>query len=192
MKKIILLITISLLFSGNAYTNEEIDKALEKCADTQIAYGNIKNIDKSYYEDNEIYKIMLSEKNSLQLKADEAGDIFTKSYKQYWADNPRPKYPTRENIANYNFDDYRKASDEYEKKETAYLKPFKDKMLNLDKEVKKQELLVKETISMLVRKKIGTLTIQEKARSIKNYTKKFTLCESAHGKTPRSFMLEWG
>jgi hypothetical protein len=63
----------------------------------------------------------------------------------------------------------------------------------LDKEVKKkQELLVKETISMLVRKKIGTLTIQEKARSIKNYTKKFTLCESAHGKTPRSFMLEWG
>jgi hypothetical protein len=76
MKKILLLITISLLFSGNAYTNEEIDKALEKCADTQIAYGNIKNIDKSYYEDNEIYKIMLSEKNALQLKYDEAGDIF--------------------------------------------------------------------------------------------------------------------
>jgi hypothetical protein len=65
-------------------------------------------------------------------------------------------------------------------------------MLNAGEAVKKQELLVKEIISMSVKKKIGTLTVKEKARLIKNYTKKFTLCEEAHGKTPRSFMLEWG
>jgi len=191
MKKLLLTILFTLVLSGGANADEKIDKALEKCADTQIFLGNLKDIDKSYYENNEIYKIMLSDKYAFQSIRDEAGETFTKSYKQYWEDNPRPSYPTRENIANYNFDDYRKASDEYEKKETAYLKPFKDKMLKAEEVLKKQEQLLKEATQIIIRDKLLTMGLNEKAKTIPNYTKKFTLCEEAYSKTPKGFMLEW-
>ena len=44
MKKILSIIVLGLLFSGNAYSKSEIDIAIEKCADTQIFLGSEKNI----------------------------------------------------------------------------------------------------------------------------------------------------
>jgi len=191
MKKLLGIVVLWLLFSTNGHTEEEIDKALEKCADTQIAYGNIKRIDKSLYEKNEIYLIMVEEKTRLQKSYDEYGDIYEATYKKYWKENPQPKTPNYETISTYNFEDYKKEKAEWDKKEKEFLQPYEDELLKRGELVKKQEQLIKEMAQIIISKKLKSLSLKEKAKTIPNYTKKFTLCEEAYSKTPKGFMLEW-
>jgi len=192
VKKLLSILVLSLLFGGNSYSEEQVDIALEKCADTQIAYGNIKKIDKSLYEKNEIYLIMVEEKTRLKKSYDEYGDIFEATYKKYWKENPKPKYPKQETLSTYNFEDYKKAKAEWDKKEKEFLQPYEDELLKRGALVKKQEQLIKETAQIFVRKKLESLSLKEKAKTITDYTKKFTMCEEAYSKTPKGFMLEWG
>ena len=192
MKKLLSILVLSLLFSLGANAEEHIDKALEKCADTQIAYGNIKRIDKSLYEKNEIYLIMVEEKTRLQKSYDEYGDIYEATYKKYWKENPQPKTPNYETISTYNFEDYKKEKAEWDKKEKEFLQPYEDELLKRGALVKKQEQLIKETAQIIINKKLDNLSLKEKSKSIANYTKKFILCEEAYSKTPKGFMLEWG
>ena len=76
MKKILLILVLGLLLSGNAYSKSDIDIAIEKCADTQIFLGSKKDIPKSIYEDHEMYKAMLKERDILQKDYDEYGVIY--------------------------------------------------------------------------------------------------------------------
>lgn len=192
MKRCFLILISSFLFSLNTYAKDELNKALEKCADAQIYLGNIANIEKAFYENNEIYLVMIKERNKLKKESDEAGEFYTKAYQKYWKDNPRPKMPTRETIKNYSFEDYKNALAEYEKKENIYMKPYDNKMKTANDLVKKQEALILETVQFITKKKLESLNLREKAKSINNYTKKFTMCEEANKNTPKSFMLEWG
>ncbi|MDA9752329.1 hypothetical protein N9V07_03215 [Candidatus Pelagibacter sp.] len=192
MKKILSILVLSLLFGGNSYSEEQVDNALEKCADTQIAYGNIETIDKVLYENDELYLAMIKEKGRLNKSHDEYGVIYKTKYEKYWKDNPKPKYPKQETLSTYNFEDYKKAKDEWDKKEKEFLKPYEDELSKRWKLFKKHELLIKETAQIIVSKKLENLSLKEKAKTITNYTKKFIMCEEAYSKTPKGFMLEWG
>ncbi|MDA8738048.1 hypothetical protein N9M42_03265 [Candidatus Pelagibacter bacterium] len=192
MKKLLVIVVLGLLLSGNAYSKSEIDAAIEKCADTQIVLGNEKNIPKSFYEDHEVYKVMLKDKEQLQKDYDEYGDFYSATYKKYWKDNPRPKYPKQSTMSTYNFEDYKKAKAEWEREEEKYLKPFTAKVLAYGKSIKKQDALIAEMIRSLTAMKLKTLGLKDKAKNIQEYTEKFILCESTHSKTPKGFMLQWG
>ena len=54
IKKLLSIIVLGLLLSGNAYSKSDIDIAIEHCADAQF-YGNEHGISKSIYEDNAVY-----------------------------------------------------------------------------------------------------------------------------------------
>ena len=192
MKKLLGIIVFSLLMSGNVYSKNDTDIAIEKCADTQIFSGNKKNIPKSFYEDHEIYKVMLKDKEQLQKDYDEYGNFYSTTYKKYWKDNPRPRYPKQETLSTYNFEDYKKAKAEWEKEEEKYLKPFTAKVLAYAESVKRQDALIIEMIRSLTAMKLKNLSLKDKAKSIQEYTIKFTLCESTYNKTPKGFMLQWG
>ena len=192
MKKILAIIVLGLIWSGSVHADKKIEKALERCADTQIAYGNTNEIVKSFYEKNDIYLIMIKEKMRLQKSYDEYGDIYEATYKKYWKDNPRPRMPNRKTISTYSFEDYKKDKAEWDKQEKEFLQPYEDELLKRDGLVKKQEQLIKETKQIFISKKLELLPLKEKAKTIPNYTKKFTLCEEAYSKTPKGFILEWG
>jgi len=192
MRKLLGILVLGLLISGNAYSKSEIDIAIEKCADTQIFLGSEKNIPKSFYEDHEIYKVMLKDKEQLQKDYDEYGDVYEATYRKYWKDNPKPGYPKQETMSTYNFEDAKKARAEWEREEEKYLKPFTVKVQAKWEKIKKQDALIKEMMRSLTAMKLEKLGLKDKAKSIQGYTTKFTLCESAHNKTPKGFMLEWG
>ena len=44
MKKILGIVFLGLLWSGSVHADKKIEKALERCADTQITYGNTNEI----------------------------------------------------------------------------------------------------------------------------------------------------
>ena len=192
MKKLLGIIVLGLLLSGNAYSKSDIDIAIEKCADTQIFLGSEKSIPKSFYEDHEIYKLMLKDKEQLQKDYDEYGDVYEATYRKYWKDNPKPGYPKPETMSTYNFEDAKKARAEWEREEEKYLKPYTDKVKAMGESFKKQHELIKEMKRSLTAMHLKKLGLKDKARTIQAYTTKFTLCESAHNKTPKGFMLEWG
>lgn len=192
MKKFISVIVLFLACSGSAFADKKIEKALERCADTQIAYGNTSEIVKSFYEKNDIYLIMIKEKMRLQKSYDEYGEIYEATYKKYWEDNPRPRMPNRETIRTYSFEDYKKDKAEWDKQEKEFLQPYEDELLKRGELVKKQEQLIKETAQFFISKKLEVLPLKEKTKTIPNYTKKFILCEEAYTKTPKGFMFEWG
>jgi len=192
MKKILLILVLGLLLSGNAYSKSDIDIAIEKCADTQIFLGSKKDIPKSIYEDHEMYKAMLKERDILQKDYDEYGVIYQATYKKYWKDNPKPRPPKYETMSTYNFEDYKKADAEYEIREKEILKPFTDKAKAMWGSVKKQETLVDEWIRSITAMKLEKMNLKDKAKTIQKYTKKFTKCEEDHNKTPKGFMLSWG
>lgn len=191
MRKLLAFIVLGLLWCGSAYADKKIEKALERCADTQIAFGNPNKILKSFYEKNAIYLTLVKEKMRLQKSYDEYGDIYEATYKKYWKDNPKPRMPNRDTIRTYSFEDYKKDKAEWDKQEKEFLQPYEDELLKRDELVKKQEQLVKEAAQIFIIKKLEGLPLKEKAKTIQNYTKKFTLCEEAHSKTPKGFMLEW-
>ena len=191
MKKILEIVVLGLLLSGNAYSKSDIDIAIEKCADTQIFLGSEKSIPKSFYEDHEIYKLMLKDKKQLQKDYDEYGDVYEATYRKYWKDNPKPGYPKPETMSTYNFEDAKKARAEWEREEEKYLKPYTDKVKAKWEKVKKQDALIKEMMRSLTAMKIEKLGLKDKAKSIQEYTKEFILCESNHNNTPRGFMLQW-
>ena len=185
------LLGIELKWGGVAYSKSDIDIAIEKCADTQIFLGSEKNIPKSFYEDHLIYKAMLKKKQLLKSDYDAYGDIYKATYTKYWKDNPKPPRVKYETQSTYSFDDYKKARAEWDRKENEYLKPFKDEVKAKWKRVKKEDALIKEMMRSLTAMKLEKLGLKDKAKSIQGYTTKFTLCESAHNKAPKGFMLEW-
>jgi len=192
MKKLLSIMVLGLLLSGNAYAESEIDIAIEKCADTQIFLGSEKSIPKSFYEDHEVYQLMIKDKRLLLKDYEAYGVIYKAAYTKYWKDNPKPKYPKQSTMSTYNFEDYKKADAEYTKKELKFLKPFEDEVKAKWGKVKKQDALIKEMMRSLTAMKLEKLGLKDKAKGIQGYTTKFTLCESAHNKTPKGFMLEWG
>ena len=69
------------------------------------------------------YKLMIKDKEILQKNYDEYGVTYQATYKKYWKDNPRPKYPKQETLSTYNFEDYKKASAKWDNDEENYMKP---------------------------------------------------------------------
>ena len=191
MKKLLIFFTLFLIFGGVAYSKSDIDIAIEKCADIQIVLGNKKNIPKSFYEEHLIYKSMLEKKQLLKRDYDAYGDIYKATYTKYWKDNPKPPGVKYETQSTYNFEDYKKAKAEWDKKEKEYLKPYEEKILLKGGEVKKQDALVKEMMRSLVATKLKKMNLKNKSKTIQGYTSQFMLCEGAHNKTPKGFMLEW-
>tara|TARA_B110000285_G_C14800775_1_gene457335 strand:+ start:53 stop:631 length:579 start_codon:yes stop_codon:yes gene_type:complete len=191
MKKLMSIIALGLLLSGNAYSKSDIDIAIEQCADAQF-YGNELGISKAIYEDHVIYKLMLEDEVQIQKDYDEYGVVYQDTYKKYWKDNPRPKPPKQSTLSTYSFEDYKKAKVKWDEEEDKYIKPFTDKLLAFGEKVKKQKILIKEMRRSLVAMSLKKITLKDKAKSIQEYTTKFTLCESDHNKTPRGFMLQWG
>ena len=191
MKKILGIVVLGLLFSGNAYSKSDVDAAIEKCADGQF-FGNEKGIPKSIYENHELYKLMVKDMEILQKNYDEYRVTYQATYKRYWKDNPRPKYPKQETLSTYNFEDYKKVSAKWHNDEEKYMKPFTEKLLALAENLKKQDELIKEMKRSLVAMNLKKLNLKDKAKTIKGYTEKFTSCESTHNETPKGFMLEWG
>ena len=191
MKKFLGIVVLALLLSGNAYSKSDVDAAIEKCADAQF-FGNEKGIPKSIYENHEVYKLMIKDKEILQKNYDEYGVTYQATYKKYWKENPRPKYPKQETLSTYNFEDYKKARAKWDNDEEKYMKPFTEKLLALAENLKKQDELIKEMKRSLVAMNLKKLNLKDKAKTIQGYTAKFTLCESTHNKTPKGFMLEWG
>ena len=135
---------------------------------------------------------MLEDEAQIQKDRDEYGVVFQATYKKYWKDNPRPKSPKQSTLGTYSFEDYKKAKAKWDEEEDKYMKPFTDKLLALGEKDKTQKALVKEMRRSLVAMSLKKLSLKDKAKSIQEYTTKFTLCESTHNKTPKGFMLEWG
>jgi hypothetical protein len=191
MKKLLSIISLSLMLFGNAYSKSDIDIAIEKCADAQFL-GNEKGISKAIYEDHVIYKLMLEDKEQIQKDYDEYGVVYQATYEKYWKDNPRPKSPKQETLSTYSFEDYKKAKVKWDEEEDKYMKPYTDKVKAMGESFKKQHELIKEMKRSLTAMHLKKLGLKDKAKTIHAYTTKFTLCESAHNKTPKGFMLEWG
>ena len=191
MKKLLSILVLGFLLSGNAYSKSDIDIAIEKCADAQF-YGNEQGISKAIYEDHVIYKLMLEDEVKIQKNYDEYGDVYEATYKKYWKDNPRPKSPKQSTLSTYSFEDYKKAKAKWKEEEEKFMKPYTEILLSFSEKVEKQKASVKEMRRSLIAMSLKKITLKDKAKSIQEYTTKFTLCESDHNKTPRGFMLQWG
>tara|TARA_Y100000389_G_C17347010_1_gene456369 strand:+ start:358 stop:936 length:579 start_codon:yes stop_codon:yes gene_type:complete len=191
MKKILTTVVLGLMLSGNAYSKSNMDVAIEKCADAQFL-GNTKGISNAIYEDNELYKLMLKDKEQLQKYYDEYVVTYQVIYEEYLKDNPRPKNPINSTTSTNSFDAYKKAKVIWDKEKYEYMKPFTNKLLALGVNLQKQDLLIIKKGRSLVTMNLKKLDLKAKAKSIEGYIKKFKLCEAAHNNTPKGFMLEWG
>jgi hypothetical protein len=191
MKKLLLILILSLILSGNAYSNSDVVTAIEKCADAQF-FGNEKGIPKSFYENHEEYKLAIKDKEIPQKNYDKYVVYFEATIQKYLEDNQRPKYPQQVTLSEYNFEDYRKAHAKFDNDLEKYLKQFTKELLTRREILKKQIEIIKETKRSLVAIHLKKLNLKDKAKTIQGYSTKFISCESTYNKTPKGFMLEWG
>ena len=159
IKKLLSIIVLGLLLSGNAYSKSDIDIAIEHCADAQF-YGNEHGISKSIYEDNAVYNSMLEDEAQIQKDRDEYGVVFQATYKKYLKDNPGPKSTKQSTLSTYSFEDYKKAKAKWDEEEEKYMKPFTEKLLVLREKLKTQKALVKEMRRSLVAKSLKKITLK--------------------------------
>tara|TARA_B100000787_G_C16089217_1_gene248110 strand:+ start:111 stop:698 length:588 start_codon:yes stop_codon:yes gene_type:complete len=194
MKKILGIIVLSLLLSGNSYSKSIIDVVIEKCTDAQ--YVNEKWIPKSIYENEDVYKSRLNKRQTLLKKYNEYRLIYNATKKKYLKNNPKPKYnasldPEIGPLNIYDVKEYDIVKVKWAEDELKFMKPFKDKFSDFGKNIKEQDTLIKEIKLSLVTSYLGKIALKHKAKTIEFYILRFKNCEDSHNRTPKGFMLEW-
>tara|TARA_Y100000590_G_scaffold453082_1_gene597430 strand:+ start:607 stop:1221 length:615 start_codon:yes stop_codon:yes gene_type:complete len=197
MKNIFLIASLLLSFNYS-FANQlnleesEIYNALIRCSDAEYYDGSLKNINKSFYSNNEVYISKKDELKNLKIKKTSFDDIYVKAYSEFYELNPPPDLPTFENFDKFNFQDYKKLKDEYEDMKKSELEPYNIEKNKLKKEIKnleKEMVKIARDLTYLI---VTKMSMKEKISNIPNYVNNFEQCENSFNLTPRAFILKWG
>ena len=191
MKKFLGIIILSLFLNGNAYSKTDVDSAIEKCADAQFL-GNEEGISKVIFEKNKVYNQLLKDRDLQQKNYNEFIVFFEATFKKYREDNAKPKYPTLESNWLNDYEAYKKANTEWDKKKDEYMLPYTNKVKFIGNNFSKQNKLIKEMKKSLTEIYLKKLDLKNKAKIIRGYASQFQICENSHNTTPKGFMLMWG
>ena len=190
MKKILKILILSLLLSVNANSADDIDIALENCADDQFL-GDEEGIPKSILESQVSYNQLLKDREILRKNLATYTILYKTKYNKFWKDNPRPKFPKQKTSNMYNFEDYKIVKDKWDMEEEQYMKPYTDQIKVMRESYNEQRELIYEMKKSLTLKYLKKINIKDKATTVPLYTIKFTECEVIYYETPKGFKLKW-
>ena len=190
MKKILKILILSLLLSVNANSADDIDIALENCADDQFL-GDEEGIPKSILESQVSYNQLLKDKELLRKNLATYTILYKTKYNKFWKDNPRPKFPKQKTSNMYNFEDYKIVKDKWDMEEEQYMKPYTDQIKVMRESYNEQRELIYEMKKSLTLKYLKKINVKDKATTVPLYTIKFTECEVIYYETPKGFKLKW-
>ena len=190
MKKILIILILSLLLSINANSADDIDIALENCADDQFL-GDEEGIPKSILESQVSYNQLLKDREILRKNLATYTILYKTKYNKFWKDNPRPKFPKQKTSNTYNFEDYKIVKDKWDMEEEQYMKPYTDQIKVMRESYNEQRELIYEMKKSLTLKYLKKINVKDKAVTVPLYTIKFTECEVIYYETPKGFKLKW-
>ena len=190
MKKILKILILSLLLSVNANSADDIDIALENCADDQFL-GDEEGIPKSIYEGQVSYSQLLKDRELLKKNFATYTIFYKTKFNKFRDDNPKPKFPKQKTSSMYNFEDYRIAKDKWDLEEEKYMKPYTDQIKVMRESSNEQRKLINEMKKTFTLKYLKKINIKDKAMTVQLYTTQFTECEINYNETTKGFMLKW-
>ena len=190
MKKILKILILSLLLSVNANSADDIDIALENCADDQFL-GDEEGIPKSILESQVSYNQLLKDRELLRKNLATYTILYKTKYNKFRKDNPRPKFPKQKTSNTYNFEDYKIVRDKWDMEEEQYMKPYTDQIKVMRESYNEQRELIYEMKKSLTLKYLKKINVKDKATTVPLYTIKFTECEVIYYETPKGFKLKW-
>ena len=167
MKIILKTIVLSLLLSGNAYANENIEDMIENCADNRfINKTRINEFTPMLYLLKPKFKELEKEMNSLKEKKNAANDKFKKEATDGKNSKEFKLYVEQFTLSNKDF--------------TKRLEEVENQMMSF----------IRSQASNFI--KSEEFELRSKVKSIDGYLEYYTYCEKKSQGTPISFKLRWG
>jgi len=192
MKKLLGIVVLGLLLSGNAYANKNIENMLENCADDR--YVNKTKLNKftpMLYLVYPKYQELEKESKVLKEKMKSINAQFDIDFKKWKKDNPKPHMGI----------DGESDVEIYDKKLKQYFKDYNKVydaiLVSLDGGKTKRLKEIEVEITTLIRSQASKfITSNEfdlkfKAKDIDGYLDHYTICEKKFQETPSSFKLKW-